>query len=72
MGAEPPVKAGIGWRNTVFNALTQTGAECVKRMIALGARNFPPRVLARIEIAESTRRHARVDGRREEMINLGR
>jgi putative protease len=39
-GAQHPVKADAGCRNTVFNALAQTGAEYVSRMIALGARHF--------------------------------
>ncbi len=40
VGAEHPVKADIGCRNTVFNALAQTGAEYVSRMIELGVRHF--------------------------------
>jgi putative protease len=40
VGAEHPVKADIGCRNTVFNALAQTGAEYVARMIELGVRHF--------------------------------
>jgi putative protease len=40
VGAEHPVKADVGCRNTVFNALAQTGAEYVTRMIELGARHF--------------------------------
>jgi putative protease len=40
VGAEHPVKADVGCRNTVFNALAQTGAEYVSRMIALGVRYF--------------------------------
>src|SRR5207302_337153 len=40
VGAEHPVKADVGCRNTVFNALAQTGAEYVSRMVALGVRNF--------------------------------
>ena len=40
VGAEHPVKADVGCRNTVFNALAQTGAEYVERMVALGVRNF--------------------------------
>jgi putative protease len=34
------VKADIGCRNTVFNALAQTGAEFVEGMLALGVRHF--------------------------------
>jgi putative protease len=40
VGAEHAVKADAGCRNTVFNALAQTGAEQVSRLIALGARHF--------------------------------
>ncbi|HKS36025.1 MAG TPA: DUF3656 domain-containing protein [Verrucomicrobiae bacterium] len=40
VGAEHPLKADAGCRNTVFNALAQTGAEFVDRMLALGARRF--------------------------------
>jgi putative protease len=40
VGAEHPLKADIGCRNTVFNARAQTGAEYVTRMLALGARQF--------------------------------
>lgn len=40
VGAEHPVKADVGCRNTVFNSLAQTGAEYVERMLALGVRHF--------------------------------
>jgi putative protease len=40
VGAEHPLKADIGCRNTVFNSQAQTGAEYVARMLALGARHF--------------------------------
>ena len=40
VGAEHPLKADVGCRNTVFNALAQTGAEYVDKMLALGVRNF--------------------------------
>ena len=40
VGAEHPVKADVGCRNTVFNSQAQTGAEYVERMLALGMRNF--------------------------------
>jgi putative protease len=39
-GALHPVKADAGCRNTVFNALAQTGAEYAARFLALGARHF--------------------------------
>ncbi|HTL58396.1 MAG TPA: U32 family peptidase [Candidatus Limnocylindrales bacterium] len=47
-GAQHPVKADSGCRNTVFNALAQTGAEYVERMMALGVRYF------RIEFVNET------------------
>jgi putative protease len=40
VGAEHPVKADVGCRNTVFHSLAQTGAEHVSRLLALGARHF--------------------------------
>jgi putative protease len=40
VGAEHPLKADVGCRNTVFNALAQTGAEYVSRMMELGVRHF--------------------------------
>jgi putative protease len=40
VGAEHPLKADLGCRNTVFNALAQTGAEFAERLLALGARHF--------------------------------
>jgi putative protease len=40
VGVEHPVKADVGCRNTVFNALAQTGAEYVSKMLALGVRHF--------------------------------
>jgi putative protease len=40
VGAEHPLKADAGCRNTVFNALAQTGAEYVARLIELGVRHF--------------------------------
>ena len=40
VGAEHPVKADAGCRNTVFNAAAQSGAEHVDKMLALGVRHF--------------------------------
>jgi putative protease len=40
VGAGHPIKADIGCRNTVFNALAQTGAEYVTRMLQLGVRHL--------------------------------
>jgi U32 family peptidase len=40
VGAELPLKADAGCRNTVFNNRAQTGAEYVARLAGLGARSF--------------------------------
>jgi putative protease len=40
VGAEHPLKADAGCRNTVYNSRAQTGAEFAARMIELGARSF--------------------------------
>jgi putative protease len=40
VGAELPLKADAGCRNTVFNNRAQTGAEYVTRLLELGARSF--------------------------------
>jgi putative protease len=40
VGAEHPLKADAGCRNTVYNSQAQTGAEFVERMLALGVREF--------------------------------
>jgi putative protease len=40
VGAELPLKADAGCRNTVFNNRAQTGAEYVGRLTELGARSF--------------------------------
>jgi len=40
VGAEHPVKADAGCRNTVFNSQAQTGAEFISRMIELGVKHF--------------------------------
>ena len=40
VGMEHPLKADVGCRNTVFNALAQTGAEYVERMLSLDVGNF--------------------------------
>jgi putative protease len=40
VGAEHTLKADAGCRNTVFNSQTQTGAEYVTRLRALGVRRF--------------------------------
>ena len=40
VGALHPLKADAGCRNTVFNALAQTGADYVSKMLELGVRHF--------------------------------
>ncbi len=40
VGAELPLRADAGCRNTVFNNRAQTGAEYVARLMELGARHF--------------------------------
>jgi putative protease len=40
IGAELPLKADAGCRNTVFNNRAQTGAEYAARLLELGARSF--------------------------------
>jgi putative protease len=40
VGAEHPLKADAGCRNTVFNSQAQTGAEFVERLLAVGVRHF--------------------------------
>jgi len=40
VGAELPLKADAGCRNTVYNNRAQSGAEYAARLTALGARNF--------------------------------
>jgi putative protease len=40
VGAELPLRADAGCRNTVFNNRAQTGAEYLQRLLELGARSF--------------------------------
>jgi putative protease len=63
IGAEHPVKADAGCRNTVFNSRAQTGAEFVGRMLELGARHF------RVEfLDEEPDEIARVLGRYRQLL----
>lgn len=56
VGAEHPLKADVGCRNTLFNKTPQSGAEIVQPLIELGVRNFriellnddPPAEIARV------------------------
>ncbi|MDI1320518.1 MAG: DUF3656 domain-containing protein [bacterium] len=54
VGAEHPLKADAGCRNTVYNSRAQTGAEFAARMVALGARSF--RIEFLNETADEVRR----------------
>ncbi len=40
VGAEHPLTADVGCRNTLFNAIPQTAAEFLPRLIAKGARHL--------------------------------
>jgi putative protease len=40
IGAEHPLKADVGCRNTVFNAIPQSGAELVPELLQHGVRHF--------------------------------
>ena len=40
VGAEHPLKADAGCRNTVYNSRAQTGAEYAAHLVSLGARSF--------------------------------
>ena len=64
VGALHPLKADAGCRNTVFNALAQTGADYVGRFLALGARHF------RIEfLNESPEQVAKTIARYRQLLN---
>ena len=54
VGAEHPLKADAGCRNTVYNSRAQTGAKFAARLLALGARSF--RVEFLNETADEVRR----------------
>jgi putative protease len=64
VGALHPLKADAGCRNTVFNALAQTGADYVERFLALGARHF------RLEfLSESPEQVAKTISRYRQLLN---
>ncbi len=48
IGVEHPLKADVGCRNTLFNAVPQSGAELVPQLLTRGVRSF------RIELLEET------------------
>jgi putative protease len=71
VGAEHPLKADAGCRNTVFNALAQTGAEYAARMQELGARHFrieflnePPEMVERTIAMNRQLLRREIDGAR--------
>ena len=48
-GVEHPLTADVGCRNTLFNAVPQSGAEAVSRLVTLGVRHF------RVELLDEDR-----------------
>ena len=50
---EHPLKADVGCRNTIYNAVAQSGSPYVRRMIDLGVRWF------RVELLNETPADAR-------------
>ncbi|MBL8850833.1 MAG: U32 family peptidase, partial [Planctomycetaceae bacterium] len=55
IGAEHPLKADVGCRNTVFNAVPQSSAEVAGDLQALGVRRFRIELLQDAPAAELTR-----------------
>jgi putative protease len=55
IGAEHPLKADIGCRNTVFNAVPQSAAEVAGPLLALGVRRFRVELLQDAPAEELTR-----------------
>jgi putative protease len=53
VGAEHPLKADVGCRNTLFNAVPQTAAEFLPRLVAHGARHL------RIEFLDDDVQHVK-------------
>jgi putative protease len=47
-GKEHPLKADVGCRNTIYNAVAQSGSQYVRRMLDLGVRWF------RVELLNET------------------
>lgn len=62
VGAEFPLTADTGCRNTVFNSVAQSAAEFVPRMLGLGVRHFRVELLreSATEAIELIERYARV------------
>jgi putative protease len=53
VGAEHPVKADVGCRNTVYHARAQSGAEFISEFLRAGARFFRVELLDE-DLAETT------------------
>ncbi len=64
VGAEHPLKADAGCRNTVYNSRAQTGAEYAARLMALGARSFRVEFLTEPadEVARTVERYRQLLG----------
>jgi putative protease len=62
MGAAHPVKADAGCRNTVYNALAQTGAEFLPSFMELGVRRFRLEFLDELpeQVARTIQRYRQV------------
>jgi len=54
VGIEHPLRADAGCRNTLFNAVAQTGAQCYPELAEAGLRHFRVELLD--ETGEQTRR----------------
>jgi putative protease len=65
VGAEHPVRADAGCRNTVFNARAQTGAGALRQLMEAGARRF------RIEFVNETPELARLTVERYQQLERG-
>lgn len=62
VGAELPLRADAGCRNTVYNNRAQSGAEYVSRLLALGARSFRVEFVdeSAEEVARTAERYSRL------------
>jgi putative protease len=56
MGMEHPLKADVGCRNTLFNAVPQSAAEAVPMLIASGVRHFRVELLDGLEADDQPRK----------------
>jgi putative protease len=66
VGAEHPLKADAGCRNTVYNSRAQTGAEYAARLMTLGAHSFRVEFLTETadDVARTIERYRQLlDGR---------